>query len=134
LALIYYRFSISIAEQKFALDLAQNVFIKRLPSAITDPCAYIFIANKILRALTPSGIVLVLIGLLNIKRNQLIILVFFCSMAAEVLFVVSVIRIYYYLVFFTVPCCILIGNGLKYLYDFPKMRLLSIFILCFMIE
>lgn len=129
LVISYYSVSIQIAEYKFSQGLAQNVLFKKLPTAIIDPAAYSFIGKKLIRLLTPAGIGLSLVGLLSFDRQQMVIPVWFAAMALELALVVTVIQIYYYFIFFAVPCCILIGQGLDYLYDKQQTRAFSIILL-----
>ncbi len=129
IAFTYYSFSISIADYKFSQGLALNVLFKRLPTAITDIDAYSFMGEKLIVLVTPVGIVLALIGLLSINRQQSVILVWFAAMALELFLVVTSIRIYYYFIFFSVPCSILIGQGLAYLYGKLQTKAFSIILL-----
>lgn len=129
LAITYYRISIPLADYKFSQDLAQNVLFRKLPTAILDPKAYIFLYKSLMRLLTPAGIVLVLAGIFSLQKNQLIILVWFAAMLLELLLVVTAIRVYYYLIFFAVPCCILIGQGLSHLYSRVNSRIFSVILL-----
>lgn len=133
LAITYYCVSIPLADYKFSQDLAQNVLFRRLPTAILDPSAYIFLYENLIRLLTPVGIALGLIGLFSLKKNQLIIFIWFIAMVLELLLVVTVIRAYYYLIFFAVPCCMLIGQGLSYLYSRVQSRIFSVILLMFLI-
>lgn len=137
LALLYYSLSIPLAEFKYSLGLTQSVLMKRIPMSIKDPASYLFILKRFPKLLSPPGIVLAAIGIFTIRKEQRVILVWFLAMALEVLLVVSAIRIYYYLIFFAVPCSLLIGKGLKSLYEWPYTRtfstavLFTLFLSCF---
>ncbi len=125
----YYSASIPLADYKFSQGLAQDVLFKKLPASITDPEAYSFIGNTFIALVTPAGVLLLLIGLLSFNRQQSVMLVWFAAMALELILVVTTIRIYYYFIFFAVPCSILIGQGLAYLYDRLQTKAFSIILL-----
>ncbi|HYF83336.1 MAG TPA: glycosyltransferase family 39 protein [Clostridia bacterium] len=129
LAFTYYSVSIPIADYKFSQGLAQNVLFKKLPTAITDLEAYSFIGKKLIILLTPAGIALAFLGLLSFNRQQSVILVWFAAMSLELVLVVTSIRINYYFIFFSVPCSILIGQGLAYLYGKLQTKAFSIILL-----
>ena len=129
LAFTYYSASISIADYKFSQGLAQDVLFKKLPTAITDPAAYSFIGKKLIVVLTPAGIALAILGLLNFSRQQSVMLVWFAAMSLELVLVVTSIQIYYYFIFFSVPCSILIGQGLAHLYGKLQTKAFSIILL-----
>lgn len=129
LAFVYYYISIPIAEYKFTQGLAKDVLLKRLPTAITDPAAYLYIGKNLIRLLTPAGILLMLPGLFSLKGSQFVMLVWFAAMSLELLIIVTVIHIYYYFIFFAVPCSILIGQGLACLYEKLQTRAFSIIML-----
>jgi 4-amino-4-deoxy-L-arabinose transferase-like glycosyltransferase len=132
LTFTYYSFSIPIADYKFSQGLAQNVLFKRLPTAISDLKAYSYIAKRLVLLFTPVGIVLALIGLIKFNRQQYVMLVWFAAMALEVVLVVTSINIFYYFIFFSVPCSILIGQGLAYLYAKQQTRTFSVIMLLFL--
>ena len=129
LSAAYYSVSIPMADYKFSQGLAQNVLLKKLPSALTDAAAYLYIGKGFIRLLTPPGIVLAAVGLFTMKRSQGVILVWFAAMALELILVVTVIRIYYYFIFFAVPCSLIIGQGLAYLYGKLQTRAFSVIML-----
>lgn len=133
LTFAYYSYSIPIADYKFSQGLAQNVLFKRLPDAIREPEAYMFIEKNLIRLLTPPGIILAVTGLFCFNRRQYVMLAWFGAMALELILIVTVIRTYYYFIFFAVPCSILIGQALAYLYSKPVTRTFSVIMLVFFI-
>lgn len=129
IALTYYYVSISIADYKFSQGLAQNVLFKKLPAAITDLDAYNYLGKKLIVLVTPVGILLALIGLLSFNPQQSVILVWLAAMTLELVLVVTSIRMFYYFIFFSVPCSILIGQGLAYLYGKLQTKAFSLILL-----
>lgn len=129
LPLLYYYFSINIAEYKFALGITNNIILKEAFSAFYSPEAYQFYINTIPRMLSMGGTMLVIVGIFAMARNNKVIIVWFLAMVLEVILIVSTIRAPYYLIFFAVPCSILIGNLLAKIFSYQQGKIISVVLL-----
>jgi len=126
LPFLYYYYSVSIAEYKFALGITNNIILKKAFSAFHSPEAFSFYTNVIPKMLSMTGTIFVFAGIWAIARKNSVILVWFLAMVLEVILIVSAIRASYYLIFFAVPCSILIGNLLAIIFDHPQGKIVSV--------
>ena len=70
LPFIYYYFSVSIAEYKFALGITNNIILKDAFSAFYSPEAYLFYTANIPKTITVTGAILTLGGLLRSEERR----------------------------------------------------------------
>ncbi len=129
LPFLYYYYSGSIAEYKFAIGITNNIILKEAFSAFYSPEAYLFYTNSIPKMLSMSGTILIIAGIWAIVRKNKVILIWFMAMVLEVFLIVSAIRAPYYLIFFAVPCSILIGNLLANFFSNPQGKVISVVLL-----
>lgn len=129
LPFLYYYYSGSIAEYKFALGITNNIILKEAFSAFYSPEAYLFYTNNIPKMLSMSGTILIIAGIWAIARKNRVILIWFLAMVLEVILIVSAIRASYYLIFFAVPCSILIGNLLARIFSYREGKIISVVLL-----
>lgn len=126
---LYYYYSVSIAEYKFALGITNNIILKQVFTAFHSPEAYVFYTNIIPKMLSMTGTIFIIIGIWSIARKNRVILIWFLAMVLEVILIVSAIRAPYYLIFFTVPCSILIGNLLAMIFSYSQGKIISVVLL-----
>lgn len=129
LPFLYYYYSGSIAEYKFALGITNNIILKEAFSAFYSPEAYLFYTNSIPKMLSMWGALLIIAGIWTIASKNRVILIWFLAMVLEVLLIVSAIRAPYYLIFFAVPCSILIGNLLARIFSYKQGKIISVVLL-----
>jgi hypothetical protein len=113
LPLGYYFFSGRLAEHKFTLGISRDIVLKNALTAFYSQEAFLFFAGNIPKTLGITALFLAFLGLPLVTKRQSVILVWFGAMLLEVIFIVSPIRATYYLIFFIVPCALLIGNLLE---------------------
>ena len=131
LPILYYYFSVNIAEYKFALGITNNIILKDAFSAFYSPEAYLFYTTNIPKTITVTGAILTVGGLFTIVRKNKGILVWFLAMVVEAIFIVSAVRATYYLIFLVVPSSILIGVLLAriFSYRYPQGKFISLILL-----
>lgn len=129
---IYYYSSISMAEYKFSLGITQDIIIKEAFSAFASREAGLFFGENIPRTLGIIGFVMTIAGLFTVSVKKRVILVWFLAMFIEIVLIVSAIRAFYYLIFFAVPCSLLAGNFLGFIWSVPKgKRITAVLLLLF---
>lgn len=116
ISMSYYYFSTSLAEYKFTLGISQEIIFKKAWTAFYSPEALRFFLESVPKTLGVIGGFLVSAGIFFVTRKQRVLLFWFWAMVLEVIFIVSPIRAIYYLIFFTVPCALLMGNLLGRLF------------------
>ncbi|HHV65896.1 MAG TPA: glycosyltransferase family 39 protein [Peptococcaceae bacterium] len=133
LPVLYYFYSISLAEYKFTLGISRDIIWREAGRAFYSPEALSFYLNSISVTLGVLGFFLLLSSFLTLTGKQAFILVWFLAMLLEVIFIVSPIRALYYLIFFTVPCALLLGNLLDRVFYKAGGKGLALFIILAMI-
>ncbi|RNC29956.1 MAG: hypothetical protein AWM53_00176 [Candidatus Dichloromethanomonas elyunquensis] len=123
---IYYCYSTKIAEFKFTVGITQYIFRNNFWNIFYSHAACQFYSTDIPRSLGLIALLLAVIGIFFISRRQTVILVWFIAMLLEVIFFVSAVRAAYYLIFFTVPCALLIGNFLYRICSEPTGKILAV--------
>jgi 4-amino-4-deoxy-L-arabinose transferase-like glycosyltransferase len=113
LPLLYYSYSISLAEYKFTLGISRDIIWREAARAFYSPEALAFYLKSIPSSLGMVGVFLLVSSFLALTKKQVFLLVWFLAMLLEVILIVSPIRAFYYLIFFTVPCSLLLGNLLE---------------------
>lgn len=129
LPLLYYYYSVSIADYKFTLGITNSIILKEAFRAFYSPEAFSFYLNSIPRMLSITGVLLLIGGILAGIRKDKVFLVWFLAMILEVIFIVAAIRAPYYLIFFAVPSSILIGTLLAFIFSNPQGKVISLVLL-----
>ncbi|NLI91973.1 MAG: glycosyltransferase family 39 protein [Peptococcaceae bacterium] len=123
---VYYYLSGRIAEFKFTVGITHSLIVQ---NDLFTLKTWQFFSDNIPRTLGLIGLLLVLIGVFSITKKEIIILVWFAAMLFEVIVFVGLIRSAYYLIFFAVPCSLLIGNLLYRMLSEPTGKILAVLLI-----
>lgn len=129
LPLLYYSFSVSIADYKFTLGITNDIILQEAFQAFYSPQAYSFYMSNIPKTLSVTGVILIIAGSFAIARKNSVILVWFLAMVIEVILIVSAIRATYYLIFLAVTCSLLVGNLLARIFANPRGKIIALVLL-----
>jgi len=124
--LLYYYLSANLAEYKFTVGIGRDIIFKKALTAFYSPEALHFFKENIPVSVGMVGFLLIFAGIFSVTKKQRVILIWFIAMLLEVIFIVSPIRAGYYLIFFTVPCALLIGNMFARIFYEPIGKVLSV--------
>jgi len=109
LPVVYYVYVTGLAEYKFTLGIGRDLVLKRALTAFYSPEAIEFYLTNVPKVMGLSGLILLFPALLAAGKKHRFILIWFLAMLLEVILIVSPIRAKYYLIFWAVPCALLLG-------------------------
>lgn len=110
LAAGYYYYSAGLSDYKFTVGITRDLIFKHALNAFYSSEAAAFFRVSLPETLGFTGLIVTGTGLLYLSARQRVFLVWLLAMLLEVIFIVSPIRLFYYLIFLTVPCALLMGN------------------------
>lgn len=120
---VYYYYSASIADYKFTVGITQTIILKQSFSTLYSPETIMFFAQAIPLTFGVIGTAVLIASLFTLTRERAALGVWFLAMLLEVILIVSPIRAVYYMIFFTAPCALLMGNFIDRAFFFAGERL-----------
>ena len=129
LPLVYYLYSGSLADYKFTLGISRDLVLKKALTAFYSPEALEFYFTNIPKTIGLSSFILLFPAILTLGKKERVILVWFLAMLLEVALIVSPIRATYYLIFWAVPCALLLGILLERILAGKRGKVLAMVLL-----